>query len=199
MITVNFKWIELGITNFGSDLEACKAKGVMSLPGGWKNYVIFIIKSLKKIDADSPSRSDFINWMKKEFNLTGQIVTKWYLHTLFDLELTEDYEGGVKLSKIGQEFLRTRDTEIILLVLLKNFAGFVDILALLYSENASLEKIHKKLLITYNFGWKTDNQTNVRLKWLMALGYVNALSGKEFGLTVKGIEFVKKSGEIKRD
>ena len=183
----------MSILNSSLDQETYKAKGVLSLPGGWRNYVNCIIKSLKRIDADSLSRSDFIDWMKREFNLTGQRVPRWYLHIFFDFDLVKDSETGIRLSKMGQKFLKTRDTEIILLVFLKKFAGIVDIFALLYFENASVQKIHKKLLAMHNFGWKTDNQTRARLKWLMALGYIETLPEKKFGLTVRGIEFVNKS------
>lgn len=175
-----------------SNKESYKAKGVLSLPGGYRYYVNCIIKSLEKIKTNSLSRSDFVDWMKKEFDLTGQRVPRWYLHLFFDLELVKDSEVGLEVSEIGEIFLKTRDNEIILSSFVRNFAGITSILTLLHSEDATIEKVHKKLLTTHNFGWKTYSQTNVRLKWLMALNYVERSSKTKYGLTVKGKEFIEK-------
>lgn len=183
---------ELENINYDLNKESYKAKGLLSLPGGYRNYVKCIIKSLEKIKTNSFSRSDFVDWMKREFDLTGQRVPRYYLNLFFYLELVGDSEIGLKLSEVGERYLKTRDNEIILSCFLKNFAGIMDILTLLYSENATIEKVHKKLVTTHNFGWRTYSQTYARIKWLIALNYVEKSSETKYGLTVKGKEFIEK-------
>jgi len=106
-----------------------------------------------------------------------------------DLDLAIDSKNGLQLSKIGKDFLKTRKKEIIIVILIRNYAGMEDILNLLLQRKANLTKIHDEMEKNHNFGWKTNHQTRVRLKWLKGLGCVDSL-GKEFFLTDEGRDFM---------
>lgn len=184
-------WLKGIRTKYELNEEPGKARGMTSLPGGYRNYVDTITKLLKKIELDSPSRSDFVKWLKGEYNLKGYEAPKSYLHTLLDLELVRDSMKGLQLSEIGKDFLKTRNKETILVILIRTYAGIKDVLTLLFRESANLLKIHDELEKSHNFRWKTPTQTIRRLRWLRGLGYVG-LSGKNFFLTDEGRGFMSK-------
>jgi hypothetical protein len=164
-----------------------KYLGLQSLPGGYRNYKIFILKVLAKIFSRPIQRSELLEWIKSEFKLSGTKAPKWYIHTLFSLGLVRESESGLSLSEAGRKFLSTQDDEIILKKLLENFAGFQEILALLQSKaGASSSEIHKMLRSTCGFVWMTDTQTSKRLLWLRALGYVETDGRRRHYLTEKG-------------
>ena len=147
-----------------------------------------LIKVLERVKTGFVSRSEFAEWMKKEFKLTGRWSPRWYAQCFFDLGLVKESEGGVRLSEIGEEFLMTKDTKLILDILLEKFAGVRHILIVLSEKNgANLNAIHQLLEEAFTFGWKTSSQTRIRLRWLISLGYVRYVKGKYF-LENKGRE-----------
>lgn len=163
-----------------------KYKGLQSLPGGFRSYVSFITRALEKVEADRPSRSELLIWIKEEFKLTGQMAPRWYIHTLLVFGLVVESEGGLFLSETGREFLETRKNEVILKALVENFAGVEEILTFLQRRGeAGIEQIRGELESACDFGWKTSAQTSRRLLWLRALGYVEMTDNKYF-LTSEG-------------
>ena len=151
------------------------------------------MKVLTRVRMNHTSRSELVEWMKEEYKLTGAWSSRWYVKCFLDLGLLSESEVGIVLTKRGNEFLKTKNPNVILDILLEEFAGVKEILSSLSKKGEeNLNGIHKLLEETHDFGWKTSSQTQVRLNWLIGLGYVGLARNKYF-LTNKGKEVLEKT------
>jgi len=169
-----------------------KYRGMQSFPGGEKNYLNFIINALNKISHETKYRSDIVDWIKSEYKLTGIKAPGWYLHFLIELKLVTESDKGISLTEKGEEFLSTRNNEIIIKTLIDDFLGIDDILINLYeNEESNAIEIKNMLEDLYDLEWKTLSQVRRRLIWMTVLNLITR-EKDEVKLTDYGKKIIEK-------
>lgn len=169
-----------------------KFKGIWPLPGGVINYVLTLRKILEKVAKENPTMDQLVSWLRTEYNLSGESAPYGQLRIVNKcLGFMHKIGDRLKLTPVGDEFLRTNDRRLVLSALRKRVLGFEEIFSMLAeSQGLSLMEIHKGLLKRCNLDWKTTIQTRYRLNWLLSLGLVAMEYGK-YRLTPEGLVTVK--------
>jgi hypothetical protein len=152
-----------------------KSRSLNPVPGGSEGYLFFIVQALTKIHSNELSRNEFAEWIRLDFGMTGKLAIKSYIRVLVGLGLVNDFQQ-LRISEKGEEFLKTRNSKIILGSLLENYAGVQEILILLNKKPGSNNKeIRAYIEETCDLKWGSDTQISRRLTWLKALGIIRGI------------------------
>ncbi|MCW4034998.1 MAG: type I restriction endonuclease [Candidatus Bathyarchaeota archaeon] len=158
-----------------------KLKIVWVLPGGMEHYVENLKKILEEVENDKPTSTEFAAWLKKEYGIKDITVKLSIRAVKNNLGFLEKNDNHMELTVTAKEFLRTPNNKLVLESLKKHVLGFDEIIsALADGRRLTLDEVHKVLLEKCDVNWKSKNQTQLRLCWLIGLGYVNRENKKYY-------------------
>lgn len=166
------------------------------LPGGFKQYVTTLRKSLEYIQQNNLAQEQFVQWFLRTFP-SSERIARDSVFTIRNLRLIVESEGRFCLSEEAKSFLETQDKIILYQQLDANFIGIQDIITMLYKQPLPLDDICSYLRVTYATKWQKATQCSIRINWLRGLGYVTK-DGQKYTLTAEGKSLVEIVSEEKR-
>jgi predicted type IV restriction endonuclease len=148
--------------------------------GGKRNYVLTLRKVLERINQENPSMDRLVSWLRGEYKGASETVPYGVLRVVSKcLGFMQESGGRVKLTPLGEEFLRTGENHVVLDALNRSVLGFEEIMSML-AENRelSMAEVNRQLVEKLGLNWKTTAQTMYRLNWLDSLGFVTEQHGR---------------------
>jgi hypothetical protein len=142
---------------------------------------------LIRINGERLTRSEFLSWLIKEYDLSGKRSPYGYYRVAKEcLGFIYEENGTLKLTSKAKEFLESNDPNKLLLDVLKSrIVGFEEIFSILANgRRLEFSAVQKELNEKCGVKWKSSLQTAYRLNWLISLGYVDKKGGEYF--LVKG-------------
>lgn len=154
-----------------------KHDSIITLPGGVENYAETLHQALSFVEAESPTREEFADWVLETFpEMSSQGSAEDKGRLLGRMSAAEvDDDDRFQLTELGHQLLNNPPQENIELyfeTLTKNYIGFETLLQALKQQPASIEKLRDVLNAVHDKDWDSIYQAEYRVNWLRSLGIV---------------------------
>jgi hypothetical protein len=159
------------------------------LPGGHKHYLETLQKFLSKI-AEEPTFEELIGWAAKTFGKSPGWIDSSIRNVIIYSGLASFEGKKIHLTDKGLEFLKSKNSEVVLRALLERIWAIREIIMWLNQEGRLSRKQIFKKCVNSGARWRRDYQVGYRLMWLQALGCVEKKMGK-YSLTSYGEKIAK--------
>lgn len=170
-----------------------KDSTVYPMPGGVENYDETIMDVVNHVDAESPIKSDLIEYILDIGGMESPDSAQRRLSFLQQAEILQQDVDQYQVGSNGFNLLSASDSQSKLFdILHKNFIGFETLLRLIeYEEITELDRLHEKLCSNFDVNWEEAHQTNWRLNYLRSLGYVELSDDGEYETTELGSDLIR--------
>lgn len=152
-----------------------KALSVWPLPGGRTAWKASLDEMVRHVALDAPTMEDAIDWLIEQFERASSRQTArgyWQVPRSFGLLDTQGEQ--LTLTTDGVGYMDDPQPEALLDILLKNVAGFTEILGYLADAPHDMDQLLLRLRDDLGVLWETDAQVNFRLGWLENLDMVTS-------------------------
>jgi len=135
------------------------------MPGGSGTY-LKVLREILVEAAKGRTQEQMANFIVRRYRgVVSQKAAKSYLYVTIVLGLTEIRMGLTKTTDSGDEFVRTKKSEVIAKSLIERIDGVAEILDLLSEEPMRIGLL-APAMAGRGFDWRTPSQLRYRLRWM---------------------------------
>lgn len=175
-IQIAFDLDEENFVPMGQIREEIKLKGkrkslpLMPVKKG-ESYIDLLQRIFQRVKETSPTEADYIRWLEDELKLVNRSI-KYRVSVFKDVGLLKANNGRLALTSDGEEFVLTKNKEIILELLITNIVGFEELVNQMLEKKAvTLNELNNQIVEQEEVDWTTLIQLKRRCRWLEYLDY----------------------------
>lgn len=175
MYSLDNEYFQNEYSTLKKDISTNKNRSIWPLPGGIDRYVDTLNDFLSAIVSGIHTKPKLIKWYIKNFeNVKSERTAEGYIFVPKSMGLVTIREGNYSLSEDGNDYMKSRDLNVLYSIISKNIFAFDEILEFL---KTSKEPKDEKNILEYlesnlEVGWTTYAQVNYRLLWLINLNKI---------------------------
>ncbi len=167
-----------------------KVSSLWPLPGGNARYLDTTDRMLKWVAAqDAPTRDDLLQWFHEKYNVSRRSIPG-YISVMTQLGVIKIDGNRVQLTSFGEKVMQAEGEEKARLVaqrFLQNYVGFPEVLAYYNQANKPIHLIEMVEGLKPEFPqWTSESQYEYRALWLLSLGCLRQVKGREYKITEFG-------------
>jgi hypothetical protein len=163
-------------------------QGVWPLPGGNDRYLNTLDQTLKWIvSTPQPTRNSLRDWFMNQYNVGENSVTG-YLQVIFKLGVISVQEGEtLTLSEMGKAVIDgegAAKAKPVIERFMKDYLAFPEVLAVFASTKEAVHIKSVTAALQPQFPqWTTPVQFEYRVTWLLSLGCLQQVQGRNYAIT----------------
>jgi hypothetical protein len=176
-----------------------KFSSLWPLPGGNKRYLDTVDRMLKWIASqEQVTRDDLIQWFRETYNVSVNSIPG-YISVVTALGVIEIHDGRVQLTDFGKKVLQASDRQekarLVTQQFMQRFIGFADVLAFYAQVGGPVHLSQMVEGLKPQFPqWTSIYPYEYRALWLLSLGCLRQVKGREYEITDFGRQMLEEAG-----